>query len=207
MGRPGDRVLGYSDMGREEPGDEIAFIDVIIARRRTNQAEPFQPLDKTHIRVEAEHLLRRPKNGHVLNRPQQFLRRQADGLGKPVGHSDGRCRPGRKIHDQQIAVAGNIQHVTGHRMKANRLAGRFQPIQNQPCRCQGRVAGEIDFRKRREPANVEIAIVAGNEIRRLRKIVFKRDGLHYLVRQPNIERANRRRVAAENPVRKGVNLI
>ena len=73
-------------------------------------------------------------------------------------------------------------------------------------RGKGGVAAKIDLRRRSEPAQI-IGIALGDEIGCLRQIVFDRDGLHEVIVEPLIERTDCRRIALEDLVGEGIDLI
>ena len=75
---------------------------------------------------------------------------------------------------------------------------------------QGGVTTQVHFNLWRKPAQVKISIsgVGQRDIEGgFGKIVFHRDGLQGFVWQPGIQRHNGSRVAGEDTVRKGIQLI
>jgi hypothetical protein len=68
------------------------------------------------------------------------------------------------------------------------------------------VAAQIDFTDRREPAQIE-TVSRRHQKRGLRKIVLLGDRLHDPVVEPAFEWADRRGVAFEGPLGKGIDLI
>ena len=82
------------------------------------------------------------------------------------------------------------------------IGGRFVTIG----RMGGVLKGELDLDRRREPAQ-QITGPLRDKESRLSEVVLGGDRLHRLVRQPLRKRADRRRVAAEQSARKGVDLV
>ena len=74
---------------------------------------------------------------------------------------------------------------------------------------QGRVTAEVYFHCRRKPAQVKIDVAAGLRHQKsgFGKIVLGGDGGQHVVLGPAIQRAYRGRVAGEDTVGKGVDLM
>ena len=69
-----------------------------------------------------------------------------------------------------------------------------------------RVAAEIDLDGRREPAQ-PVPLAFRREERGLGKIVLRSDRLHDVIGRPFGQRHNGRRIALEDAIRKGIDLI
>jgi hypothetical protein len=91
-------------------------------------------------------------------------------------------------------------------VKAHGFALRFEIMENDMPSGKGRVPAQVDFDRRREPAQRVIAAVADEESR-LGKVVLGGDRLHGRFRQPSLQRADRGRVAAEQAVGERIDLI
>jgi hypothetical protein len=65
---------------------------------------------------------------------------------------------------------------------------------------------QVDFDRRRKPAQRVVAAIAHEESR-LGEIILRRDRLHGGVRQPCVQRADRRGIAAKQAVRERIDLI
>src|SRR4029450_9630989 len=109
---------------------------------------------------------------------------------------------GRHVELQQVLVASHGQYA-----RPGRETDAFA-VQQYVRRSQGRMAAQIDFDRRREPAQVIIGIFAfachgkGG----FREIVLGGDGLESRIGQPFGERHDRSRIAGEWPVREGIDL-
>ncbi len=122
--------------------------------------------------------------------------------GRELGH--------RKLHRHpRVAIATADPHAqdSGARLDPQlarpvRLDFDEAVLRGRRERCDGRVATQIDFHRRREPAQSDVGVGLGRrtEERRLGEIDLTRDLLHHRVRQARRVEDHAGRVAAERPV-------
>ena len=91
-------------------------------------------------------------------------------------------------------------------MKTDHLAAKSKLGENDERRGERGVAAQIDLDRGRHPAQLELPSARNHE-RRLGEIVFARDVLECVVRQPAFEKTDARRISAEDAVCEGIDLI
>ncbi len=111
----------------------------------------------------------------------------------------------RKIQDNSIAIPRYRQEPR-LRVEYDRVTNHAEAVEQHKCGCQRRVAAQLDLGCRREPADA-VVLAVRHEERRLGQVVLCRDRLHQAIGQPGLERADRRRVALERPLRKSIDLV
>ena len=119
---------------------------------------------------------------------------------------DRRRHQGRKVHHQMAVVARHRQHARPG-MEPDGLGIRAQPIEHQPTGGQCRVTAEIDLDRRREPAQVIIAVPAFHQIGGFRQIILEGNGLHDLIAEPTAQRTDCRWIALEGSGGEGIDLV
>src|SRR5258708_544826 len=126
---------------------------------------------------------------------------------KVRGNRTRRRRVRRKVEGEQIAFAGHAQ-LAAFRIEHDGVARNFAPDFKHDVRGRdGRVAAQIDFDGRGEPAQPVAAVSGRNVERGFGEVIFAGDGLHGRVVQPAVERAYRGRVAGEQTAGESVELI
>ena len=91
----------------------------------------------------------------------------------------------REVQDNRITFAPGGQNAA-LALQLDQIALKTKPIENHKCTCKRRVATQRHLDGRRKPTNMKIGLVTGiwYEKGRFREIVFHRDFLQHVIRQP-----------------------
>jgi hypothetical protein len=108
--------------------------------------------------------------------------------------------------ENPVALLRNAEGTGLERAELDPLAVWIDEAKDDVSRGESRVTTEIDLDRRREPAE-RVGVAFRHEECRLRQIVLGRDRLQRRIRQPLLEWHDGGRIAAEEAIGEGVDLI